>query len=124
MRVDTGSVPSFTPSPPPRPVFRPQHLQAPAEASMADPSTEPLEAAEPHSTGPRARKEARRLTLAAFAVAATALLMPFTALVSLALAIVGHAKGDERLGSAAFLASFAAMAAGFALNLTVIDIAF
>jgi hypothetical protein len=62
------------------------------------------------------------LSLIAFAVAATALLMPFTGLVSLALATVAHAKGDERLGRAAFLTSLAAMAAGFALNLTVIDV--
>lgn len=78
--------------------------------------------AETGETAPRAPREARALSLVAFAVAATALLMPFTALVSLALATVAHAKGDERLGRAAFLTSLAAMAAGFALNLTVIDV--
>jgi hypothetical protein len=134
MRVDTGPVPSFTPSPPPRPVYRrtvqhPKHAAAGVpEASTAEqhhpPLEHPLDSREERPLTPRARVEARRLTLAAFAVAVTALLMPFTALVSLALAVVGHAKGDEKLGSAAFLASLAAMAAGFALNLTVIDVAF
>lgn len=81
-----------------------------------------IDLAETGETAPRAPREARALSLVAFAVAATALLMPFTALVCLALATVAHAKGDERLGRAAFLTSLAAMATGFALNLTVIDV--
>jgi hypothetical protein len=124
VRADISTTLRITAAPPTRPALpeRPRQLTSPD----ADASTAAIfaQSAEPTRPGANAVREARRLNLASFAVAATALLMPFTALVALALATVGHAKGDQAPGRAAFLASLAAMAVGFLLNLTVIDVAF